>query len=132
MSSGLGKDEIDDIDAIQHRVTLFGTNFVTEKSGIPFWKLCYGETEDPMLRVLIIAGIISIVTGAIQHPENGWVQQFPKRETVPQTGVKFCIVLRAGEEKKIPFGEVVVGDLVVLRDGFTIPADGIFVLALRT
>ena len=35
---------------------------------------------------------------------------------------KDCIVIRAGEERKIPFNDVAVGDLVVSRDGVTIPA----------
>eukprot|EP01084_Bolivina_argentea_P047034 86648_1 len=146
--TGLREDEVNDEDAFQHRRTSYGSNEVTEKPAIPFWKLCYAETEDPMLRILIVAGIISIITGAIQHPTNGWVdglaillavcivvlvggfnnfqkeKQFRKQEAASK--LKFCIVLRNGEEKKIPFADVVVGDLVVLRDGFTIPADGIF------
>eukprot|EP01083_Nonionella_stella_P056300 148336_1 len=166
MSSGLGKDEIKgegDVDdeeeedddeesdnALAYRQSLYGSNSVTEKPPIPFWSLCYDETKDPMLRVLIVAGVVSIVTGAFQHPKNGWIdglaillavcivvvvggfnnfqkeKQFRKQEAASK--LKFCIVLRGGEERKIPFGDVVVGDLVVLRDGFTIPADGIFVL----
>ena len=71
VNTGLGKDEIDDEsgDALEHRRSQYGTNTVTEKPPIPFYKLCLQELEDPMLKVLIGAGIISIITGAIQHPE---------------------------------------------------------------
>eukprot|EP00486_Rosalina_sp_Unknown_P014513 CAMPEP_0201579392 /NCGR_PEP_ID=MMETSP0190_2-20130828/26911_1 /ASSEMBLY_ACC=CAM_ASM_000263 /TAXON_ID=37353 /ORGANISM="Rosalina sp." /LENGTH=769 /DNA_ID=CAMNT_0048013763 /DNA_START=180 /DNA_END=2486 /DNA_ORIENTATION=+ len=149
MSSGLGEDEVGDADATAHRQTLYGKNSLTEKPPVPFWRLCLDELEDPMLKVLIVAGVVSIVTGAIQHGTEGAVdgiailvavvivvmvggfnnyqkeKQFKKQEA--ESKKKDCIVIRAGKEKKIPFGEVVVGDLVVLRDGFTIPADGIFV-----
>lgn len=149
MSSGLGDDEIGDPDAFAHRQTLYGSNSLTEKPPIPFWRLCLDELEDPMLKVLMVAGVVSIITGAIQHGLEGAVdgiailvavaivvmvggfnnyqkeKQFKKQEA--ESKKKDCIVIRAGEEKKIPFGDVVVGDLVVLRDGFTIPADGIFV-----
>lgn len=148
MLTGLGSDEVNDQDAFAHRRSLYGTNQLTEKPPVPFWKLCYEETEDPMLRVLIIAGFISIITGAIDHGLDGAVdglaillavvivvlvggfnnfqkeKQFRKQEA--ESKKKDCIVIRNNEEKKISFGDVVVGDLVVLRDGFTIPADGIF------
>jgi len=151
LAKGLGADELDEEDdgALKHRRGEYGSNFLSEKPPKSFWALCWDETEDPMLRVLIVAGIISIVTGAISHPEDGWTEgvailfavvivvsvgafnnwqkekQFRKQEA--ESKKKDCLVLRAGVEKKIPFGEVVVGDLVILRSGFTIPADGIFV-----
>eukprot|EP00484_Ammonia_sp_Unknown_P011182 CAMPEP_0197073056 /NCGR_PEP_ID=MMETSP1384-20130603/210406_1 /TAXON_ID=29189 /ORGANISM="Ammonia sp." /LENGTH=1037 /DNA_ID=CAMNT_0042511881 /DNA_START=129 /DNA_END=3241 /DNA_ORIENTATION=+ len=193
MISGLGKDEIADPDSFSHRRTLFGSNEESAKPPVPFLLLCWEELKDPMLRILLIAAFISTITGAIQHPADGWIDglailmavvivvsvgginnyqkelQFRKQETgaiqhpadgwidglailmavvivVSVGGInnyqkelqfrkqeaeskkKFCIVLRGGEEKQIAFGDVVVGDLVVLRDGFTIPADGIFVL----
>merc|ERR1719242_1118866 len=72
----------------------------------------------------LIAVCIVVFVGGFNNFQKE--KQFRKQEAASK--LKSCIVLRAGEEKKIPFGEVVVGDLVVLRDGFTIPADGIFVL----
>ena len=71
VNTGLGKDEIDDGtgDALNHRRSLYGTNTVTEKPPVPFWKLCLDELGDAMLRILILAGIVSIVVGLIQHPE---------------------------------------------------------------
>eukprot|EP01084_Bolivina_argentea_P295942 509620_1 len=150
MSSGLGSDEVSDEDALEHRRGKYGINEVTQRDAEPFWKLCMAELEDPMLKILIAAGVISIITGAIQHPEDGWIdglaillavcivvfvggfnnykkeQQFRKQEE--ESKKKFCIVLRNGQEKEIAFKNVVAGDLVILRDGFTVPADGIFVL----
>ena len=66
MSMGLGKDEVDDGDAFEFRRNKFGTNKVTEKPPTPFWQFCWDELGDEMLRVLIIAGLVSIIVGAIQ------------------------------------------------------------------
>jgi len=147
--TGLGKDEVTDEDALAIRRKEFGSNELTVKPPIPFWRLCLDEFADPMIRVLCVAGFASIIAGAIERPEDGWVdglavllavvivvsvgglnnwqkeKQFRKQEE--ESKKKWCIVLRDEQEKKIPFGEVVIGDLVVLRDGFTVPADGIFV-----
>ena len=70
-----------------------------------------------------MAVVIVVLVGGFNNYQKE--KQFKKQEA--ESKKKDCIVIRAGEEKKIPFGQVVVGDLVVLRDGFTIPADGIFV-----
>ena len=73
---------------------------------------------------ILLAVCIVVFVGGF----NNWQKEKQFRKQEAASKLKFCIVLRGGEEKKIPFGEVVVGDLVVLRDGFTVPADGIFVL----
>jgi len=45
-----------------------------------------------------------------------------------ESAKKDTLVIRAGTELQIPFEQVIVGDLIVLRQGFGIPCDGIFVL----
>ena len=53
---------------------------MTGKPSIPFWRLCLDEPEDRMLKVLIVAGVVSIITGAIQHGTEGAVDGIIKKE----------------------------------------------------
>jgi len=150
MSSGIGRDELDDIDCLPLRREKYGTNQITEKPPIPFWKLCLDELGDDMLKVLIVAGLISIVTGAIQHGLEGaaegiaimvavaivvfvggfnnWQKEKQFRKQEQQSKLKKSVVKRADDDVQMGSEEVVVGDLVILQSGSTIPADGIFVL----
>jgi len=155
MSMGLGEDEVGkdgegDEEAFEFRRTKFGTNKVTEKPPTPFWAFCLDELEDPMLRVLIIAGIVSIIVGAIDDGLKGagegiaimiavvvvvlvgGFNNFQKekqfRALEAQSKLKKSVVKRADNDKNLDSDEVVVGDLVILKAGYTIPADGIFVL----
>lgn len=149
-ATGIGEDEINNDEALAVRQKLFGVNALTHKPPTPFWELVLDQLEDLMIRILIVCGIVSIIIGAVQDPQHhGWTEglavllavilvamvgslnnyskekQFRAMEMESQK--KDTIVLRAGKEYKVPFEEVIVGDLVVLRAGFTVPCDGIFV-----
>lgn len=41
-----------------------------------FWELCSEALEDVMLRVLIGAGVISLIVGFVEHPSTGWIEGF--------------------------------------------------------
>jgi len=149
-STGIGHDEVDDDEAFAYRREKFGTNRVTEKPPTPFWQFCWDELGDEMLRVLIVAGIISIIVGAIQDGLKGasegvaimlavvvvvlvgglnnYQKEKQFRALEAQSKLKKSVVKRADDDKNMDSDEVVVGDLVILKAGYTIPADGIFVL----
>ena len=150
-TQGIGKDELNKwAEAYATRVEEYGANKITRKPPRPFWELCLDELEDLMLRILIVCAFISITVGAIFEPDDGgWVdgiaillavvvvvlvgglnnyqkeKQFRSMEE--ESEQKSTIVLRNNEETEIQFEECVVGDLIVLRAGYAIPCDGLFV-----
>jgi Ca2+-transporting ATPase len=153
-TKGLEADETkgDDTEAaMAHRQEMFGKNEITRLPPTPIYELMLNELEDPMLRILVVAGLVSMIIGAVQDAKHhGWVdglavlfavvvvvfvgagnnyqKELQFRSMEEESEKNECIVIRAGEEESIPFTELVVGDLVVLRAGFAVPADGIFVL----
>ena len=72
---GIGKDEIEsgNNDALVRRRELYGKNELTKKPPKPLYVLCFEQLQDPMLLVLCIAGLISIIVGAIEEPSHGWI-----------------------------------------------------------
>ena len=150
-TTGISEDELINKDfCFNIRKEKYGKNELSLRPPVPFYVLCLDELGDPMLRVLVVAGLLSMGIGAIQDLHHGWVdglavlfavlvvvlvgsvnnykkeKQFRIMEE--EAKKKYTIVLRNGEEEEIPFSDIVVGDLIILRNGFTIPCDGIFVL----
>ena len=68
---------------------------------------------------ILVALLIVVWFGGFNNDQKE--KQLKKQEA--ESRKKDCIVIRAGEERKIPFNDVAVGDLVVSRDGVTIPAE---------
>jgi len=131
----------------QKRLDVFGTNIYEKPPLRHFCSHCWEQLQDPMLIILIIAGLIAVVVGSIHHPEDGWIEglaiQFAvvivvnvgafnnwsqERAFRAQEDKKEepkITVFRNGELKVMFHHEVVVGDLVNLKSGDTIPADGL-------
>lgn len=77
---GLGLFLIDDYHVSLQLATVcyrFGVNVVPRRPPATFWELCQEALEDEMLRVLIVAGVISLVIGVLtEHAETGWIEGF--------------------------------------------------------
>jgi len=155
LTNGIGEDECNSPqnfeEAREIRQRKFGKNEIQRQPPTPLWKLCFEQLGDPMLIILLCSGCISIIIGAIEHPkDHGWIDGFAIlvavlivvtvggtndwqkekqfRAMEEESSKKDCIVRRGGKDLKIPFPDVLTGDLIVLRAGYSIPADGIFVL----
>ncbi len=61
---------------LTHRRQIFGWNRVEAPPITPFWEHVWNGLHDPMLIVLMIAGVVSIIFGMIQDPGHGWVEGF--------------------------------------------------------
>jgi len=157
INTGLSEDELKDNIAFDLRKEMFGSNELTKKESEPFWKLCLDELGDPMLQVLIVAGIIALIVGIVKAYKDGekeaWIEGFAIliavcivvlvggfnnyqkekqfRAMEEESKKKNTIVKRNNKLVPVPFSDVVCGDLVVLRHGFTIPCDGIFVIGTQ-
>lgn len=72
LQRGVYKDEVD--EGFKRRQDVYGVNLFPKKPSRHFLSLCLDELKDPMLIILMVAGTISIVAGAIDDPKQGWVE----------------------------------------------------------
>ena len=133
------------------RKNLFGVNFIPPKPAKTFWRLVFEALEDTILRILIVAALVSLVLGMIiESVETGWIEgvailvavavvslvtalnDWQKEKQFRQLQGKIdqeqtVDVIRDGNVMKIPSTELVVGDLCNLQYGDLVPADGILI-----
>ncbi|MDR0661684.1 MAG: calcium-translocating P-type ATPase, PMCA-type [Prevotellaceae bacterium] len=120
-----------------------GENVLTPPKRDPIWKLFLEKFNDPIIRILLIAAVLSLgisftnghyaettgifcaillATGVGFWFEYDANKKFDILNTVNDvTPVK---VIRDGNISEIPKRDVVVGDIIVLETGEEIPADG--------
>ena len=121
----------------------YGENVITPAKRESVWKLFIGKFDDPIIKVLLVAALLSLVvafidgefaetigifcaiflaTGVAFWFEYDAKRRFDVLNTVnDDTPVK---VRREGNVMEIPKRDVVVGDVVLLDSGEEIPADG--------
>ena len=138
---------------------LHGANVLTPPEKEPLWKKFFGkfykfngqeDDPDPLIRILLVAGILSIIISCYEYyylGENGAVFFEPIGIFVAiflATGLSFYFelvadkefsilnqvnddesvkVIRNGNALEIPKKDVVVGDIVILSTGDEVPAD---------
>ena len=129
----------------------FGRNELTPPAKTPLWKLFLEKFQDPIIRILLIAWVLSIgvavyqITSGIEglnallEPTGiliaillatgiGFafeVSANRKFDILNQIGDESLVkVVRNGKIAEIPKKEVVVGDIVIITTGDEIPADG--------
>ncbi len=121
----------------------FGANVLTPPARDPWWKLYLEKFDDPVIRILIIAAVITIIVGAVDgHYAEGIAvviaillatplafvnvyraqQEFEVRNTVNDEAP--TNVIRSGAYSVIPRKDLVVGDLALIEAGDELPADG--------
>lgn len=147
--NGLFKDEMDADAQFGVRRGVFGTNIYEKPPLKTIWEHAWEALHDPMLIILCIAGLVSLVLGAIEHPNSGWIEglaiwvavilvvavgsfnnwsQEREFRALDESKKKSrCIVIRDGKQHDIEQEQVNVGDLVQLAAGAAIPCDGILV-----
>lgn len=122
---------------------LHGANVIAPPREVSSWKLLADKFRDPVIKVLLAAALLSLVIGCVRHDftesvgilcaivlatcvgfffERDAQRRFRRlnrvNDSVPVT------VLRDGTMQRVPRSEVVVGDIVVIESGETVPADG--------
>ncbi|MDE5637858.1 MAG: haloacid dehalogenase, partial [Alistipes sp.] len=120
-----------------------GENIITPPADNSAWRLFVDKFRDPIIVVLLVAAALSLVVAFIDGDftetvgiicaivlatcvgfwfEWDAMRRFRRLNTVnDDTPVK---VMRDGDMTRIPRREVVVGDLVFVENGETVPADG--------
>ncbi len=144
---GLSKEEA------ASRLAKNGPNQLKEKPKDPWYKILWGNIADPMTLILALAAIISLVLGIINITQGkvpageewqefmdvviifgvvainaaiGTIQEMKAEkalEALKKMSAPKATVRRGGEMFEIPASELVKGDIVILEEGRTVPAD---------
>ena len=131
IESGLDPSEV------ASRQQKFGANELTVKAGKPPWLKFILQFNQPLLIILLSAGLIKAAIGEWLNASVIWgvtttnatisfIQEAgaeKKIEALAQAVTTEATVIRGGKKLKIPSKELVVGDLVTLTSGDKVPAD---------
>ena len=126
-----------------------GTNIVTPSKRVSMWKLFFEKFNDPIIKILIVAAVVSLgisfVEGGFEEPIGIFIS------IILATGISFYFerdankkfealthvnddlpvrVIREGKIVEVPKRDIVVGDVVLIETGDEIPADGTLVEAV--
>ncbi len=122
---------------------LHGANLITPARDHSAWELFAEKFRDPIIRILLVAAVLSLAIGAL-HGDftesigiigaivlatcvSFWFEWDARRRFRRLNKVNDDVpvkVLRNNTMCSIPRCEVVVGDIVVVESGETVPADG--------
>jgi len=141
---------VSDSDGLAKRREKFGENKFASMPMKSYLDFLIDGLGDPVLQILMAAVVVAFIVGMIEHPEEGWIEavaisiavvvvsnvtassdynkqsQFAElyKTAVADQGAS---VIRGGQELQLQKEAIVVGDIVVLRAGGKIPADGLLI-----
>ncbi|GAU35731.1 hypothetical protein TSUD_259060 [Trifolium subterraneum] len=139
-----------DDDDLLKRKNAFGTNTYPRKKGRSFWRFLWEAWQDLTLIILIIAAAVSLVLGIkTEGLSEGWYDggsiAFAVLLVIVVTAVSDyrqslqfqnlnaekqniqLEVIRGGRTIKISIFDIVVGDVIPLKIGDQVPADGVVI-----
>lgn len=127
----------------QLRLAEYGPNELQEKKRVSYWILFLQQFKNFLVVILLIAAIVSGVLAALGEGDVwdpiliviiilfatilGFVQEYRSEkalDALKKMTAHTATVIRNGEEKEIPGSEIVPGDIILLRTGDRVPADG--------
>lgn len=136
----------DSKESLQHRKEKFGDNArrVPKTTGI--CEMVMETFEDKILRILLLAAFVSLLIGVYQEGiQKGWIEgctiylaisiiivvtvsndyakekQFQKLMAAREN--QFCTVIRNGKHEHMSIYGLLVGDIIQINEGDSIPAD---------
>jgi Ca2+-transporting ATPase len=138
-SDGLSQEEA------KRRLVQFGPNEVVKKRKVSPWLLLLEQFKNFLILILFVAAIIASIKGEVIDAILifavvllagilGFVQEYKAEramEALKRLAAPTATVLRDGKETEIPARELVPGDIVLLRTGDRIPADGRLIEAVN-
>lgn len=143
---GLQLDEAD----LNWRREVFGTNTYPEKPPKGFWTFVWEAMQDLTLIILAVCAVVSLVINVITEGlQEGWYdgagigfsiilvvfvtaisdyqQSLQFRDLDAEKNKIFVEVTRQSRRQKVLIFELLVGDIVHLKIGDQVPADGLYV-----
>ena len=130
-------------DEASSRLAKTGPNKLEEAEKTPLWKRFFEQMADPMVIMLIVAAVISALTGMVKGEADfadvaiimfvvivnsvlGVVQEAKSEaalEALQEMSAAQSKVLRDGKLVHLPSAELVPGDVIMLEAGDSVPAD---------
>ena len=130
-------------DEASSRLVKTGPNKLEEAEKTPMWKRFFEQMADPMVIMLIVAAVISALTGLVKGEPDfadvaiimfvvivnsvlGVVQEAKSEEALEalqEMSAAQSKVLRDGKLVHLPSAELVPGDVIMLEAGDSVPAD---------
>jgi Ca2+-transporting ATPase len=128
----------------QERLAKHGSNELTADEPVPAWKRFLAQFQDVLVILLLIATAISaglwlyerdtalpyealaICAVVLLNAVMGYVQESRAESAVAalrQMAAAHAHVLRDGERRSVPAATVVPGDIIIVEEGDTVPAD---------
>lgn len=125
-------------EEIKRRTLKFGANILPREKKISSWGIFLSQFRSPLIYILFLAGLITIFlsdyTDAIVifiavfvNSTVGFIQENKASnalEALKKVIKNNVTVLRSGQKKEISQAELVVGDILILRQGDKVSADG--------
>jgi len=132
------------VDA-QNRLQTWGRNELASEPELPAWRKFLRHFQDMLVVLLLLAAAVSTILWLIEREAPlpyealailavvlgnavmGYVQESRAESAIAalrKMSTPKATVIRDGKRHKIPAAEVVVGDLLLLEEGDTVPADG--------
>jgi Ca2+-transporting ATPase len=125
------------------RLDRVGPNLVEERRRPPYAAIALRQLADPLVALLVLAAAVSALIGeeveavaiaaiVVLNALLGFFQELGAERAIMSlrdTVQRRASVIRDGREREIAVEAVVPGDLVVLREGERVPADGRIVSA---
>jgi magnesium-transporting ATPase (P-type) len=145
-SGGLSSDQA------QERLKLYGGNVLTPPKKMPEWKrfllqfknmfmillntcallsliayfLGANKTEKTNLYLAIVLFLVVFLTCYMQFHEEG--KALTIMDSFSKMLARECNVIRDGKQQEVPVSDLVLGDLVLIKDGSKVPADLVLLL----
>jgi Ca2+-transporting ATPase len=137
------------------RLERFGRNELSAEKPVPGWRKFLRQFQDVLVILLLIATAISagmwlyeresalpyeamaIFAVVLLNAIMGYIQERRAETAVAalhQMSAAHAVVIRDGERRDVPAAEIVPGDIILLEEGNTVPADGRLIqsVALQT
>ncbi|MGB8465376.1 MAG: HAD-IC family P-type ATPase, partial [Terrimicrobiaceae bacterium] len=144
--SALTTDALRGLSEAEARVRLerAGRNELTEEEPAPGWKKFLAQFKDVLVILLLIATAISaalwlieresalpyeamaILSVVLLNAVMGYIQESRAESAVAalrKMSANEATVMRDGERRNVPAAEIVPGDIILIEEGDTIPAD---------
>ncbi len=127
------------------RLARHGRNELPAPPPTPAWLRFLAQFRDPLTMLLLVATLISFVAWLIERDEPvpfetitilaivllngvlGYIQESRAEQAVAALqamSAPSARVLRDGQQQQVPTAEVVPGDILLIEEGDTLPADG--------
>lgn len=145
--AALGSDEKQGLATaeVQERLQIYGRNELPVEAPVPGWRKFLSQFKDPLTILLLVAIVISFVAWIIEGAEslpyeagailaivllNALLSYFQENRAEHAAAALQAMsspharLLRGGQQQQVPAAEVAPGDIMLIEEGDTLPADG--------